>query len=103
MKQPAPHVQSEASLERVSVTTETPENRTPETVSLPEVRTGDRAVLRTHDLDHDASSLLDAMGLSIGTSFTVCRGGRSCVVRVGATRIAIASEVARRIDVERVA
>ena len=72
------------------------------TVSLTQLRDGERARMHAAGLCCEDCELLNALGLTDQCELRVCQVGEPCIVQVHATRLGIAATLARRIMVERV-
>lgn len=68
-------------------------------LSLQQIPAGGSCTVMRTDLDAEDGDLLESMGLCPECTLEVCRNRGLCVVRVNGTRLALSSEVARRIVV----
>ncbi len=66
---------------------------------LSRLTAGDHARFERSDLPSEEQALLDAMGLHPRARMRVRRTGKLCIVQIGATRLALAGALARRIHV----
>lgn len=72
----------------------------PSTVALSSLEVGQRASLRGSRVAPEDARLLSALGLETGAEFRLCKKGGPWIVQVGATRIGLAPEIARRLMVQ---
>lgn len=68
--------------------------------ALTSMRVGQRGALQASDVTPEDAQLLGALGLEIGATFRLCKTGGPWIVQVGATRIGLAPEIARRLVVQ---
>lgn len=69
------------------------------TVSLVDLRPGDRCQLHSTSLEGSDSAILFALGLRGQNMVRLCKAGDPWIVEVRGTRIGLADEVARRLRV----
>ena len=58
---------------------------------------GCRATIHTDQLDLDARTMLEAMGVEHGCEVEICKVGSPCILRIDSTRFGVGREVAARI------
>ncbi|MDG2021444.1 MAG: FeoA family protein [Phycisphaerales bacterium] len=58
---------------------------------------GCRATIHTDELDLDARTMLEAMGVEHGCEVEICKVGSPCILKVESTRFGVGREVAARI------
>jgi Fe2+ transport system protein FeoA len=58
---------------------------------------GCRATIHTDQLDLDARTMLEAMGVEHGCEVEICKVGSPCILRIESTRFGVGREVASRI------
>ncbi len=71
------------------------------TISLSELRPGERCHLDPAGLEGSDAALLEALGLRGRSPVRLCQRGDPWIVEVRGTRIGLADEVARRLQVVR--
>ena len=71
------------------------------TTSLAALRPGDRCHLDPAGLEESDAALLEALGLRGRSPVRLCQSGDPWIVEVRGTRIGLADEVARRLQVVR--
>ena len=71
----------------------------PRVVPLNQLRPGQSGQVSTAELCDDDCQLLRAMGIRDQCRLRVCRGGRSCIVKVASTRLCLSDEMSQNIMV----
>ncbi len=83
----------------VSDPANTPHEECRRPTPLSRLAAGAHARFERSDLPSEEQALLDAMGLHTRARMRVRRAGKICIVQIGATRLALADALARRIQV----
>lgn len=76
-----------------------PRSESPMLASLAELPVGSCGRIESVDLPNDAAERLEGMGICLGRTVRLVRGGEPNIVHVYGTRIGLATAVARHIRV----